>query len=160
MLHIQWNIVVVQSLNRVQLCTLMDYIMPGFPVLQHFPELDQTHVHWLGDGIQPSCPLSSLSPSAFNLSQHWVFSKELALHIRGPKYWSFSISPSDEYSGLISFRIVWLDLLCRPRDSQKSFPTPQFKSINSSVLSFLYSPTLISIHNYWKNHSFEGMDLC
>ena len=83
-----------------------------------------------------------------------VFSSESALCIRWPKYWSFSfsISPSDEYSGLISFRMDWLDP-CSPRDSQESSPTPLFKSINSSVLSFLYSSTLISIRDYWKNHS-------
>ena len=76
-----------------------------------------------------------------------VFSSVSVLHIRWPKYWSFnfSISPSNEYSGLISFRIDWFDPYC-PRDSQESSPTPQFKSINSSVLSFLYGPTLTSIH--------------
>ena len=80
-----------------------------------------------------------------------VFSNESALHIRWPKYWSFSfsISPSNEYSGLISFRINWLDLLA-VQGTFKSSPTPQFKSINSSVLSFLYSPSLTSIHDYWK----------
>ena len=89
-----------------------------------------------------------------------VFSNELALCIRWPKYWSFSfsISPS-EYSGLISFRIDWFDLLvwspCSPRDSQESSPAPQFESINSSVLSYLYGPTLTSVHDYWKNHSFD-----
>ena len=85
-----------------------------------------------------------------------VFSNELVLPISQPKCWSFSfsISPSNEYSGLISFRIDWLDLLS-PRDSQESSPTPQFKSINSSVLSFLHSPILTSIHDYWKNHSFD-----
>ena len=69
-----------------------------------------------------------------------VFSNESVLHIRGPKYWSFSfnICPPNEYSGLISFRMDWLDLLASPKDSQESSPTPQFKSINSSVLSFLY----------------------
>ena len=78
-----------------------------------------------------------------------VFSNELALRIRWPKYWSFSfnINPSNEYSGMISFRMVWLDLLA-VRDSQESYPTPQFKSINSLVLSFLYSPTLTTIHDY------------
>ena len=78
-----------------------------------------------------------------------VFSNESALRIRWPKFWSFSfsISPSNEYSGLISFRIDWLDLLCSPRDSQESSPTPQFKSINSSVLSFPYSPNLTSIND-------------
>ena len=83
-----------------------------------------------------------------------VFSNEPALHIRWPKYWSFSISPSNEYSGLISFRIL-VGSPCSPRDSQESSPTPQFKSINFSALSFLYSPTLTSIHDYWKNHSFD-----
>ena len=84
-----------------------------------------------------------------------VFSIESVLRIRWPKDWSFSfnISPSNKYSGLISFRIDWLDLLAV--DSQESSPTPQFKSINSSVLSFLYSPTLTSIHDYWKNYSFD-----
>ena len=79
-----------------------------------------------------------------------VFSNELVLCIRWPKYWSFSfsISPSNEFSGLISFRMDWLDLLAvQGTDSQGSSPAPQFKSINSSVLSFLYSPTLISIHD-------------
>ena len=87
-----------------------------------------------------------------------VFSNESILHIRWPKYWSFSfsISPSSEHSGLISFRMGWLD----PRVSQASSPIPPFKSINSLVLSFLYGPTLTSIHDYWKNHSFNYMDLC
>ena len=84
-----------------------------------------------------------------------VFSNESALRIRWPKYWSFSfrISPSNEHSGLISFRMDWLDLLAVQRDSQSLLPTPQLKSINSSALSFLHSPTLTSIHDYWKNHS-------
>ena len=78
------------------------------------------------------------------------------LCIRWLKYWSFSfnISPTNEHPGLISFRMGWLDLLAVPRYSQGSSPTPQFKPINSSVLSFLYAPTLTSIHDYWKNHSF------
>ena len=86
-----------------------------------------------------------------------VFSSESALRIRWPKYWSFSfsISPSNEYLGLISFRMDWLDLLAVSRDSQESFSRPQFKSINSLSLSFLYGSTLISIHDYWKNHSFD-----
>ena len=87
-----------------------------------------------------------------------VFSNESVLHIRWPKYWSFnfSISLSNEYSGLISFRINWFDLLAVLETS----PTPQFKSINSSALSFLYGPTLTSIHGYWKNHNFDQMELC
>ena len=84
-----------------------------------------------------------------------VFSNESVLRIRCPKYWSFSFSTSNEYSGLISLSIDWLDLLCSPEDSQESFPTPQFKSINYSMLSFLYSPTLTSIQDYRKNQSFD-----
>ena len=81
-----------------------------------------------------------------------VFSSELALCIRWPKYWSFSgsISPSNEHSRLISFRIDWFDLLCCPRDPQVSSPAQQFKSINSLVLSLLYGPTLTPVHGYWK----------
>ena len=82
-----------------------------------------------------------------------VLSSESVLHVRWPKYWSFSIILSKEYSGLISFRIDWFDLIESPRDSQESSPTLQFKSINSLALSFLYSPTLTSNHDCWKNHS-------
>ena len=86
------------------------------------------------------------------LSSIRVFSNESALRIRWPKCWSFSfsISLSNEYSGLISFRIDWFDLLESPRDSPESSPTPKFIRINSLVLNFLYGPTLISIHDYWK----------
>ena len=92
-----------------------------------------------------------------------VFSNEsVLLLIMWPEYWSFSfsISPSNEHSGLISFRINWFDLLKVLRDSQESSPTPQFKSINFLALSFLYSSTLTSMHDYWKNHSLDQMDLC
>ena len=84
-----------------------------------------------------------------------VFSSESVLRFRWPKYWSFSfsISPSNDYLGLISFGMDWLDLLA-VQGTLKS-PTPQFKSINSSVLCFLYSPTLTSIHDHWKNQSFD-----
>ena len=91
----------------------MDCSTPGRPVHHQLPEFTQTHVHWVGDAIQPFHPLSSPSPT-FNLSQHQgVFSTESALCIRWPKYWSFSfsISPSNKYSGLISFRMDLLDLL-------------------------------------------------
>ena len=90
----------------------MDCSMPGLPVYC-FPEFAQTHVHWVGDAIPPSHPLLSPSSPAFNLSQHQGLSSESALCIRWPKYWNFSLSlsPSNEYSGLISFRMDWLDLL-------------------------------------------------
>ena len=95
------------------LCDPMDCSTSGFPVHHQFPKSTQTYVHWVGDAIQLSQPLSSLSPPAFNLSQHRVFSNESVLRIRWPNYWSFifSISTSNEYSRLISFRIDRLDLL-------------------------------------------------
>ena len=85
----------------------------GLPVHHQLPEFTQIHVHWVGDAIPPSHPLLSPSPPTFNLSQNQVLSNESALRIRWPKDWSFSfkISPSNEYSGLISFRMDWLDLL-------------------------------------------------
>ena len=88
----------------------MDCSTPGFPVLHCFPEFVQTHVHWINDAIQPSHPLSPLLlPSVFPSIR--VFSNESALSIRWPQYWSFSISPSNDYSGLMSLRIHWFDLL-------------------------------------------------
>ena len=87
-----------------------------------------------------------------------VFSNESILRMRWPKYWSFSfsVSPSNEHPGLISWtRDGLAGSPCGPRDSQESSPTPQFKSINSLALSFLYSPTLTSIHEHWKNHSLD-----
>ena len=106
----------------------------------------------------PFCPLLFL-PLIFPSIR--VFASESALRIRWPEYWSFSfnMSSSHEYSGLISFRMDWLDVCC-PRDSKESSPTPQFKSSNSLALRLLYGPTLISVHNYWKNHSFDYMNLC
>ena len=117
------------------------------------------------ESVMPSnhlilCRPLLLLPSIFPSIR--VFSNESALRIRWPKYWSFSsiISPFNEYSGLISFRMDQLDLLAvqglslRVQDSQES-STPQFKSISSSVLRFLYGPTLTPTHDYWKNHSFD-----
>ena len=110
------------------------------------------------ESVMPSnhlilCHPLLLQPSILPSSR--VFSSKSVL-IRGPKVWSlsFSTSPSNEYSGLISFRIDWFDLLA-VQGTLKSSPTLRFKSINSLALSFLYSPTLISIHDYWKNHSFD-----
>ena len=137
------------------LCDPLDCSTAGFPVHHQLPELVQTHGHRVSDAIQPSHPLLSPFPLALNLSQHqglfqWV------LHIRWPKYWifSFSISPSNEFSGLISFRVDWLDLLA-VQGTQEPSPTLPFKSINSLMFSFLYSPTLTSIQDYWKNNSFD-----
>ena len=114
---------------------------------------------WCHSTISSSVIPLLLPPSIFPRIR--VFSNESVLHIRWPKYWSFSfnISPSSEYSGLISLRIDCFDLLA-VQGTLKSSPTPQVKSIYSSALSFLYSPTLTSIHDYWKNHSFDETDLC
>ena len=91
----------------------MNCSTPGLPVYHQLPESTQTHVHWVGDAIQPSHPLSSPSPPALNFPSIRVFSHKSALHIRWPKYWSFSfnISPSNKHAGLICFRMDWLDLL-------------------------------------------------
>ena len=100
------------------------------------------------------CPLLLLPPIPPSIS---VFSNESTLRMRWPKYWSFSfnISPSNEHQGLISFRMDWMDLLAVQGTLKSSSPTPQFKSFNSSVLSFLHSPTLTSIHDHWKNHNLD-----
>ena len=135
----------------------MDWSMPGFPVHQQLQEIAQTHVHWVGDAIQPSHLLLPPSPPAFNLFQHqglfqWVSSshqvaKVLEFQFQHQSFqWIFRTDFL--YDGLVGSP-------CSPRDSQESSPTPQFKSINSLVLSFLYSPTLTSIHDCWKNHSFD-----
>ena len=144
------------------LCDPMNCSMPGLPIHHQLPESTQTPVHWVGDAIQPSHPLSFPSPPALNLSQHQGIFK--------------SVSSSNQVAKILEFQLQhqsfrWLfrtDLLsdglvgspCSPSDSQESSPTPQFKSINSSALSFLYSPTLTSIHDYWKNHSLDQTNLC
>ena len=139
------------------LCDPMDCSTPGFPVL-HQP---QSSLKLMSiESVMPSnrlilCHPLLLLPSVFPSIRG--FSNESVLHIRWPKYWSFSfsISPSNQYLGLISFRIDLVGSPCSPRDSQESSPIPQFKSINSLVLSFLYISTLTSIRDYWKNHSFN-----
>ena len=136
-------------------CDPMDCSMPDFPVQHQLPELAQAHVYRVCDAIQPA--LLSPSPSALSLSQHqglfqWVGSshqvaKVLELHLQHQSFeWIFKIDFL--FDGLFGSP-------CSPRDSQQSSPTLQFKSINSSVLSFLYSPNLTSIHDHWKNHSFN-----
>ena len=93
------------------LCDPMNRSTPGLPVHHQLPEFTQTHVHQFGDTIQPSHPLSSLLLLPSIPPSIRVFSNESPLHMRWPKYWSFSISPSNEHPGLISFRMNWLDLL-------------------------------------------------
>ena len=129
-------------------CNPMNRSMPGLPVHHQFPEFTQTHIHRVSDAIQPSHPLSSPSPPAPNPSQHQSLFNESALHMRWPKYWSFSfnIIPSKEIPDLLQNGLVGRP--CSPRDSQESTPTPQFKSITSLALSFLHSPNLASIHDH------------
>ena len=141
------------------LCNPMNHSTPGLPVHHRLLEFTQTHVHWVSDAIQPSHPLSSPSPPAPNPSQHQSFLMSQLFTGGGQSCWSFSFSiiPSKEIPGLISFRMDWLDLLA-VQGILKSSPTPQFKSINSSALSLFYGPTPISIHECWKSQSFDYMD--
>ena len=139
------------------LCEPMNRSTPGLPVHRQLMKFTQTHVHWVGDAIQPSHPLLPPSPLSFNLSQHqglfeWVSSSpqvakvlEFQLQHQSFQWTARSYLLQDELAGSP----------CSPRDSQESSPTPQFKSINPLVLSSLYSPTVTSIHDYWKNHSFD-----
>jgi len=100
------------------------------------------------------CPFRLLPPIPPSIR---VFSNKSPLHMRWPKYWSFSfnISPSNEHPGLVSFRMDWLDLPVVLGTLKESSPTPQFKSINSLALSFLHSPILTSTHDHRKNHSLD-----
>ena len=127
--------------------------MPGLSVHHQLPESTQTHVHWVGDAIQPSHPLSFPSPPALNLSQHQGLFKH-ALRIRWPEYWSFSfnISPSSEHSGLISFRMDWLDLLA-VQGTLKSLP--QHHSSKASILS-LKGVLLVDHTSYVLSHAVPG----
>ena len=138
------------------LCDPMNCSTPGLPVHRQLPESTQTNVHWVGDAIQPSHLLSSPSPPALNLSQHQGLFKWVSFSHQEAKVLEFQLQDQSfqwtPRTDLLKDGLVWS--LCSPRDSQESSPTPQFKSINSSVLSFLYSPTLTSTHDCWKNHSF------
>ena len=143
------------------LCDPMDCSMPGFPVhhqLQHLLKLKSIRLVMPSNHLVLCRPF--LLPSIFPSIR--VFSNKSALHIRWPKYWSFifSISTSNEYSGLISFRMDWLNLLA-VQGSIKSLL--QHHNSKASILrcsAFFYSLTLTSIHDYWKNHSLDEMDLC
>ena len=152
-----WGFKAVSSVAQScpTLCSPMDCSMPGFPVHHQLPELTQTHVHL----VMPSshlilCRPLLLLPSIFPSIK--VFSNESVLHIRWPKYWFQLQHQSFQWTFRTDFLYDWLVRSpCSPRDSQESSPTLQFQSINSSALSFLYSPTLTSIHDYWKNYSFD-----
>ena len=125
-----WGVIVAAIANSLW---PMDCRTPGFPVLHYLLEFAQTHVHWVSDAIQPSHVLSLPFPPALNLPDIRVFSSELALCIKWPKYWNFnfSISPSNEYSGLISFMIDWFDILATfcPELCRKNRFKPPLRSL-------------------------------
>ena len=127
------------------LCDPMNHSTPGAPVHHQLSESIHTHVHWVDDAIQPSHPLSSPSPPACNLSQHQGSFPVSQLFTWGGQSIGFQLQhQSFQWTPrMISFRMDWLDLLAVQGTLQESCPTPQFKSINSLVLSFLYSPTHI-----------------
>ena len=139
------------------LCDPMNCSTPGLPVHHQLPEFTQTHVHRISDAIQPPHPLSSPSPPAPNPSQHQsLFQRVNASHEVAKvlefqlQHHSFQRNPRADLlqNGLVGSPFS-------PRDSQESSPTPQLKSINSSALSFLHSPTLPFIHDHWKNHRLD-----
>ena len=132
---------------HLALCNPMDWSTPSFLVLHYLPKFAQTHVHWVGDAIQPSHPLSPPSPPALNLSQHqglfqWVGSPHQVAKVLELQHQSF------QWIFRVDFLFDWLVWSCCPRDSQESSPGPQFEGINSLALSFPYGPALTSIHDY------------
>ena len=150
----------VQFNSITQLClTLCDPILEHtkFPCPHHLLEFAQTQTTNL---LIPSKHLISLSPPLSLFKHQGLYQWVDSLH-QMAKYWSFSfsISPSNEYSGLISFRIDWSNLFA-VEGILKSSPAPQFEVISSLALSFFYCPALPSIQDYWKNHSFDYTDLC
>ena len=165
-MYVSWGILkklFSQSVTSVAqscptLCDPMDCSTPGFLVHHQLLEFTQTHVHWVGDAIQPSHPLSSPSPPAFNLSQHqglfqWVSSshqvaKVLEFQLQHQSFWWMNIQDW--------FPLGWTGWISlQSKEHSRVFSTPPLKSINSLVLSILYSTTLTSIHDYWKKHSFD-----
>ena len=156
----KWKAPTIQFSSVAQscptLCDPMNHSTTGLPVHHQLPEFTQTHVHWVSVAIQPSHPLSSPSPPAPNPSQHqslfqWVNSSHEVSKVLQFQLWHHSFqrnAKTDLQNGLVGSP-------CSPRDSQESSPTPQFKSINSSALSLLHSPTLTSIHDHRKNHSLD-----
>ena len=144
-------------------CNLMDCSIPGFTVLHHLSEFARAYIDWVSDTIQQSCPLSSPSPTAIYFPASRSFPMSQLITSGGQRIGfsaSVSVLPVNiqgwfplGLSGLISLQSYSLQGLSRS-------PTPQFKSINFSVLSLLYDLTLTSLHDYWKNHSFDYTDLC
>ena len=140
---------VVQSC--LTFCSPMDCSTPGFPVHHQLSELAQTHVHRVGNVIQPSHPLSFPSPPVFNISQHQDLFLSV-LHIRWRKYWSFSFSISPSMHIQDWFPLGLTGLILKSKGLSRVFFNIRVQRSNSLVLSFCYGPTLTSIHDYWENH--------
>jgi len=139
------------------LCDPMDCSMPGFPVHHQLLETTQIYVHWVSDAIQTSHPLLSPSPPTFNLSQHQGLLKWFSSSHQVVKVLVFQLQ-HESFQWIFRTDFLYDGLAgspCCPRNSQESSPTPQFSSIKTLAFSFLYSPTLTSINDYWKNHSFD-----
>ena len=144
------------------LCNPMDCSTPGLPVHHQLPEFTQTHVHWIGDAIQPSHPLLSPSPPAFNLSQcqglfQWVSSLHQVVRVLGVSA-SALVLPVNIQDWFPLGWTGWISLQSKGFSGVFSNNTLQKNQFFS--LSFLYSPTLTTIHDYWKNHSLDQVDLC
>ena len=141
-------------------CKPMDCSTPGFTVLHYLPEFAQTHVHWVGDVIQPSHPLSPPSPSALNLSQHQgLFQRGDSSH-QVAKVLEFQ---HQSFPMIIQgwFPLGLIGLMCLlAKGLSRVFSSTIIKSLNSLELSLLYAPTFISVPDYWENHSFDYRDLC
>ena len=138
------------------LCNPMNHSTPSLPVHHQLPESTQTHVHCVGDAIQPSHPLSYPSPPAPNFPSIRVFFNESALGIRWPKYWSFSctsVLPMNTQDWSPLGWNGWISLQCKGLSRVFSNTTLQKHQLFSA--HFLYSPTLTSIHDHWKNHSLD-----
>ena len=147
----------IQQLSHVRICDPMDCSTPGFSVHHQLPEPTQTHVHHVSDAVQPSHPLSSPSLSAFNLSQHQCIQR-LSSSNQVAKVLISAAMKLNEYLKLISFRMDWVDLLALQGTLKSHLKHHSSKaSVLGTQLSL--SPTLTSIHDYWKNHSFYQLDL-
>ena len=154
--QLQFSLVAQSSLTLCDPWTAAHQVPLSLTVSRSLLKFISTELVILSNHLILCCPILLL-PSIF-LSIR-VFANESALHIKWPKYWSFSISPSNEYSRLISFRVNWFDFLA-VHETLEPFPAPQLKSINFLAFSLPYGPTLTSIHDCWKNHGFDYIDFC
>ena len=139
----------------------MNCSVPGFPVLHYLLEFTQAHVHWVSDAIQPSHPLLPPSPLALSLPEHQGLFQWVGSSHQVAKVWSFSfsISPSNEFQDWFPLGLTGLISLMSKGLSRVFFSITAFKSIISLMLSLLYGPDLASIHDYWKNYSFDYMEV-